>query len=109
MRTFARDSILYFFLWERIATQNNSNSNSSTCICSNFLVYLFSTLLGKFGPSEYYQLGAITITVIPPMSANRLLTNMYDSAHAKQPSWTVVSEIKASQQARDVLRSVFSL
>ncbi|KAG0699003.1 hypothetical protein DFH29DRAFT_877582 [Suillus ampliporus] len=64
MRTFARDSILYF-------------------LC-NFLVYLFSTLLGKFGPSEYFQLGAITITVIPPISANRLLINMYNSAHTEQ-------------------------
>lgn len=63
MRTFARDSILYF-------------------LC-NFLIYLFSTLLGKFGPPEYYQLGAITITVVPPVSANRLLINMYDSAHAE--------------------------
>ncbi|KAG2359728.1 hypothetical protein BDR07DRAFT_194180 [Suillus spraguei] len=53
MRTIARDSVLYF-------------------IC-NFLVYLFSTLLGKFGPSVYYQLGAITITVVPPVSANHLL------------------------------------
>ncbi|KAG2139056.1 hypothetical protein DEU56DRAFT_333110 [Suillus clintonianus] len=64
MRTFARDSILYF-------------------LC-NFLIYLFSTLLGKFGPAEYYQLGAITITVVPPVSANRLLINMYDSAHPEQ-------------------------
>ncbi|KAG1736924.1 uncharacterized protein EDB91DRAFT_1141665 [Suillus paluster] len=64
MRTFARDSILYF-------------------LC-NFLVYLFSTLLGKFGPAEYFQLGAITVTVIPPVSANRLLINMYDLAYAEQ-------------------------
>ncbi|KAG1749553.1 hypothetical protein EDB19DRAFT_1904672 [Suillus lakei] len=75
MRTFARDSILYF-------------------LC-NFLIYLFSTLLGKFGPAEYYQLGAITITVVPPVSANRLLINMYDSAHA--------------EQARDTTRSVFDV
>ncbi|KAG2139057.1 hypothetical protein DEU56DRAFT_912311 [Suillus clintonianus] len=85
MRTFARDSILYFFC--------------------NFLIYLFSTLLGKFGPSEYYQLGAITITVIPPISANRLLINMYDSAHVEQPTWTMVSKTKASLQlVRDTLR-----
>ncbi|KAG0699007.1 hypothetical protein DFH29DRAFT_877585 [Suillus ampliporus] len=84
MRTFARDSILYF-------------------LC-NFLVYLFSTLLGKFGPSEYYQLGAITITVIPPISANRLLINMYDSARAEQPPWTTASEARASLQVRDALR-----
>ncbi|KAG1819786.1 uncharacterized protein BJ212DRAFT_1555326 [Suillus subaureus] len=56
MRTFARDSIIYF-------------------LC---------TLLGRFGPGEYYQLGAITVTVVPPISANRLLINMYDSAHAEQ-------------------------
>ncbi|KAG2049450.1 hypothetical protein BDR06DRAFT_705741 [Suillus hirtellus] len=64
MRAFARDSILYF-------------------LC-NFLVYLFSTLLGKFGPVEYYQLGAITITIIPPVSANRLLINMYNSVHTEE-------------------------
>ncbi|KAG1736925.1 uncharacterized protein EDB91DRAFT_497264 [Suillus paluster] len=84
MRTFARDSILYF-------------------LC-NFLIYLFSTLLGKFGPPEYYQLGAITITVVPPVSANRLLINMYDSARAKQPTWTTVSQFGVSLQARDTMR-----
>ncbi|KAJ8591454.1 hypothetical protein M405DRAFT_932134 [Rhizopogon salebrosus TDB-379] len=84
MRTFARDSILYFFC--------------------NFLVYLFSTLLGKFGPPEYYQLGAITITVIPPISANRLLINMYDSAQAKQPvTWTEVSGLGTRRQVKDAL------
>ncbi|OJA11194.1 hypothetical protein AZE42_06242 [Rhizopogon vesiculosus] len=80
MRVFARDSILYFFC--------------------NFLVYLFSTLLGKFGPSEYYQLGAITITLIPPVSVNRLLINMYDSAHGEEPAWTEVSKTKASHQVK---------
>ncbi|KAG1854706.1 hypothetical protein C8R48DRAFT_317815 [Suillus tomentosus] len=79
MRTFARDSVLYF-------------------LC-NFLIYLFSTLLGKFGPSVYYQLGAITISVVPPVSANRLLINMYNFAHDEQPTqWTMVSEAKASLQ-----------
>ncbi|KAJ8591456.1 hypothetical protein M405DRAFT_932135 [Rhizopogon salebrosus TDB-379] len=82
MRTFARDSILYFFC--------------------NFLVYMFSTLLGKFGPSEYYQLGAITVTVIPPITANRLLINMYNSAHAQQSTtWIEVSEIKSSLHVKD--------
>lgn len=85
MRTFARDSVLYF-------------------LC-NFLIYLFSTLLGKFGPSIYYQLGAITITVVPPVSANHLLINMYNSAHNKQPTWTTASEAKASLQLmRDTSR-----
>ncbi|KAG1768981.1 hypothetical protein EDD22DRAFT_870215 [Suillus occidentalis] len=69
MRTFARDSILYF-------------------LC-NFLIYLFSTLLGKFGPAQYYQLGAITIAVVPPVSANRLLINMYESAHTEGERDTV--------------------
>lgn len=78
MRTFARDSVLYF-------------------VC-NFLIYLFSTLLGKFGPSVYYQLGAITISVVPPVSANHLLINMYNFAHDEQPTWTMVSEAKASLQ-----------
>ncbi|KAG2107986.1 uncharacterized protein F5147DRAFT_179365 [Suillus discolor] len=78
MRTFARDSVLYF-------------------LC-NFLIYLFSTLLGKFGPSVYYQLGAITISVVPPVSANHLLINMYNFAHDEQPTWTMVSEAKASLQ-----------
>ncbi|KAG1865375.1 hypothetical protein F4604DRAFT_1928521 [Suillus subluteus] len=64
MRAFARDSILYF-------------------LC-NFLIYLFSTLLGKFGPAGYYQLGAITVAIVPPISANRLLINMHDSTHAEQ-------------------------
>lgn len=85
MRTFARDSVLYF-------------------LC-NFLIYLFSTLLGKFGSSVYYQLGAITITVVPPVSANHLLINMYDSAHDDQPTWTMVSEAKDSLQLmRDTSR-----
>ncbi|KAG1856625.1 hypothetical protein DFJ58DRAFT_727073 [Suillus subalutaceus] len=88
MRTFARDSVLYF-------------------IC-NFLIYLFSTLLGKFGSSVYYQLGAITITVVPPVSANHLLINLYNSAHDEQPTWTMASEVKTSLQlARDTSRSVF--
>ncbi|KAG1806242.1 hypothetical protein EV424DRAFT_1577694 [Suillus variegatus] len=79
MRIFARDSVLYF-------------------LC-NFLIYLFSTLLGKFGPSVYYQLGAITISVVPPVSANRLLINMYNFAHDEQPTqWTMVSDVKASLQ-----------
>ncbi|KAG2049451.1 hypothetical protein BDR06DRAFT_1023829 [Suillus hirtellus] len=78
MRTFARDSVLYF-------------------LC-NFLTYLFSTLLGKFGPSVYYQLGAITISVVPPVSANRLLINMYNFAHDEQSTWTMVSEAKPSLQ-----------
>ncbi|KAG2040275.1 hypothetical protein BDR03DRAFT_949516 [Suillus americanus] len=78
MRTFARDSVLYF-------------------LC-NFLIYLFSTLLGKFGPSVYYQLGAITITVVPPVSANHLLINTYDSAHDEQSTWTMASEVKTSLQ-----------
>lgn len=85
MRTFARDSVLYF-------------------LC-NFLIYLFSTLLGKFGSSVYYQLGAITITVVPPVSANHLLINMYDSAHDDQPTWTMASEAKDSLQLmRDTSR-----
>ncbi|OAX36012.1 hypothetical protein K503DRAFT_784667 [Rhizopogon vinicolor AM-OR11-026] len=83
MRIFARDSILYFFC--------------------NFLVYLFSTLLGKFGPSEYYQLGAITITLIPPVSVNRLLINMYDSAHGEESTWAEASKTKASHQVKDAL------
>ncbi|KAG2132843.1 uncharacterized protein EDB93DRAFT_894011 [Suillus bovinus] len=78
MRTFARDSVLYFFC--------------------NFLIYLFSTLLGKFGPSMYYQLGAITISVVPPVSANRLLINMFDSAHDEQVTWTMASGALASLQ-----------
>ncbi|KAG1856626.1 hypothetical protein DFJ58DRAFT_337142 [Suillus subalutaceus] len=64
MRVFARDSILYF-------------------LC-NFLTYLFNSLLGKSGPAEYYSLGTIMVAIIPPISANRLLINMYDSAHAKK-------------------------
>lgn len=85
MRTFARDSVLYF-------------------LC-NFLIYLFSTLLGKFGPPVYYQLGAITITVVPPISANHLLINMYSSAHDEQSTWTMASEAKASLQlVRDTSR-----
>ncbi|KAG1768982.1 hypothetical protein EDD22DRAFT_998100 [Suillus occidentalis] len=86
MRTFARDSVLYF-------------------LC-NFLIYLFSTLLGKFGSSVYYQLGAITITVVPPVSANHLLINMYNSAtHDDQPTWTMASEAKDSLQLmRDTSR-----
>ena len=78
-------------------------------ISSNFLVYLFNTLLGRFGPAEYYQLGAITITVIPPISANRLLINMYESAHAEQPTWTEGSVTKPHHQVRNALRCVFSL
>ncbi|KAG2040272.1 hypothetical protein BDR03DRAFT_1090041 [Suillus americanus] len=74
MRGFARDSILYF-------------------LC-NFLIYLFSTLLGKFGPAEYYQLGAITVTIVPPISANRLLINMYDSAHAEKGRDTTRSVVR---------------
>ncbi|KAG1819789.1 uncharacterized protein BJ212DRAFT_1298207 [Suillus subaureus] len=78
MRTFARDSVLYF-------------------LC---------TLLGKFGPSVYYQLGAITITVVPPISANHLLINMYNSAHDKQPTWRTASEVKTSLQlVRDTSRT----
>ncbi|KAG1858359.1 hypothetical protein DFJ58DRAFT_305043 [Suillus subalutaceus] len=61
MHAFARDSILYF-------------------LC-NFLIYLLSTLLGKYGPAEYYQLSMIMVTIVPPISANRLLINMYDFAH----------------------------
>jgi hypothetical protein len=77
-------------------------------ISSNFLIYLFSTLLGKFGSSMYYQLGAITITVVPPVSANHLLINMYNSAHDEQPTWTMASETKASLQLMgDTSRSVF--
>ncbi|KAG2040274.1 hypothetical protein BDR03DRAFT_949511 [Suillus americanus] len=74
MRGFARDSILYF-------------------LC-NFLIYLFSTLLGKFGPAEYYQLGTIMVTIVPPISANRLLINMYDSAHAKKERDTTRSVVR---------------
>lgn len=56
----------------------------------------------------YYQLGAITITVVPPVSANHLLINMYDSAHDDQPTWTMASEVKDSLQLmRDTSRSVF--
>ncbi|KAG1856628.1 hypothetical protein DFJ58DRAFT_337261 [Suillus subalutaceus] len=74
MRTFARDSILYF-------------------LC-NFLIYLFSTLLGKFGPAEYYQLGAITVAIVPPITANRLLINMHDSTHAEQERGTMRSVVR---------------
>jgi hypothetical protein len=109
MRTFARDSILYFFWWEHLRCETTRFLIQALLISSNFLVYLFSTLLGKFGPPEYYQLGAITITVIPPISANRLLINMYDSAQAKQPvAWTEVSGLETRRQVKDALRSVFS-
>lgn len=64
-------------------------------ISSNFLIYLFSTLLGKFGPAQYYQLGAITIAVVPPVSANRLLINMYDSAHAEPERDTMRSVVQS--------------
>ncbi|KAG1865377.1 hypothetical protein F4604DRAFT_2026445 [Suillus subluteus] len=91
MRTFARDSVLYFI--------------GESTYYINFLIYLFSTLLGKFGPSVYYQLGAITITVVPPVSANHLLINLYNSAHDEQPTWTMAPEVKTSLQlARDTSR-----
>ncbi|KAG2109433.1 hypothetical protein BD769DRAFT_1497244, partial [Suillus cothurnatus] len=78
MRTFARDSVLYF-------------------IC-NFLIYLFSTLLGKFSSSVYYQLGAITITVVPPVSANHLLISLYNSAHNEPFTWTMASKVQTPLQ-----------
>jgi hypothetical protein len=78
MRTFARDSVLYF-------------------IC-NFLIYLFSTLLGKFSSSVYYQLGAITITVVPPVSANHLLISLYNSAHNEHFTWTMASKVQTPLQ-----------
>jgi len=62
--------------------------------------------MGKFGPPEYYQLPAIAISIIPSISVNRLIINMYDSAHPNQTSWTVISETKASQQGKGVSRSV---
>jgi hypothetical protein len=64
MRVFARDSIIYFFC--------------------NFAAFLFSSMLGKTGPAEYYQLSTILVTTIPPISANRLLINMYSSARGEQ-------------------------
>jgi len=41
-------------------------------------------MLGKTGPAEYYQLSTILVTTIPPISANRLLINMYSSARGEQ-------------------------
>jgi hypothetical protein len=55
-------------------------------------------LLGKFGPDEYYQLGAITVTVVPPVSANRLLINMYDSAHAEQERGAAPPKFKVQHE-----------
>ncbi|KAG1883015.1 hypothetical protein F4604DRAFT_319397 [Suillus subluteus] len=74
MRAFARDSILYF-------------------LC-NFLIYLLSTVLGKYGPAEYYQLSMIMVTIVPPISANRLLINMYDFAHTEQDRGTTRSDVR---------------
>jgi hypothetical protein len=79
-------------------------------ISSNFLIYLFSTLLGKFSSSVYYQLGAITITVVPPVSANHLLISLYNSAHNEHFTWTMASEVQTPLQlTENTSRSVFRI